>query len=894
MVYGDNGYSVSNFYRCVFLGTGRSTTFFHTLDNYIHLTECYFNADFIDANISIDSAWSNVMHNCHLDIDVTAPIGGGNHYIMGHYNFGGMGGAATSFIDVKFNGFTSQVTVTQETYPNCYGIASNFIAGVSYDYSLKGMVLLTDEQALTRSNYPQLDFDLIWTNTDGVTKPRLASLPALEVIHNYIDDYIRVYIETVGPNTFINADNESVEFTHSKAIASHSHVVCYASMDPDTLVDPANIVDYVMDSSTTSHFIAPCSDEGRWYVRVVYDDGISTDYIDYNFLHYHMRAQIIDIPVGNFKIWNDVGENSALIHGMVHHNGYVYGSSRAGGLNSTNRSIVKIKADDYSEYSYVIMFRNKIAQTGFLNVIEQIVYCQGFLWVWICGTGQSYTGTLARINLDDLDYILFNPLAGYVSSGPPIGTDGTYLFLCDEHNYLKIDTSLLLGSFASYGYDGSAVVLLPSAARLASLAWYNKDNPVLVDLPLAHAHVAYVHSVCADSRHVYFVHSTVTADSLGGYDPESGTNICFVNKVNKSTWTSEGTVTTPQCTDDMCQDDNYIYLSPEELRYPAQLGFTWGLVAIRKSDLFIRPLCSLHLLFHEKATYQLDRSGYGVQLLGQYLAVQLINSRQTVVISRENVDQWDINKPVGYATIALFGFTLDGVAVSAPLNEMVRDSNQWFHASIWASPSTFLKYQLPGFEDPLPPVVETILINTFIDETTLGGYVVDAGSSVVTENGFYWGTDPTNLVTQIIVAGITQAFQDVVSPAPGLYFFKAYATNDVGTGYGQVVPFVVGNTVVMSHDNDDAVVEYNDEACGQAVRCCKPAPGVATGTVGSVTDVDGVVYPTVVINEIEWMVKNVRIKKYSNLDAIPEVTDPNIWSGLTTGARCFYDNNTKN
>jgi uncharacterized protein (TIGR02145 family) len=53
-------------------------------------------------------------------------------------------------------------------------------------------------------------------------------------------------------------------------------------------------------------------------------------------------------------------------------------------------------------------------------------------------------------------------------------------------------------------------------------------------------------------------------------------------------------------------------------------------------------------------------------------------------------------------------------------------------------------------------------------------------------------------------------------------------------------------------------------------------------------------YPTVLIGTQSWSTSNLDIFAYRNGDPIPQVTDPLIWSNLTTGAWCYYENNTAN
>lgn len=80
---------------------------------------------------------------------------------------------------------------------------------------------------------------------------------------------------------------------------------------------------------------------------------------------------------------------------------------------------------------------------------------------------------------------------------------------------------------------------------------------------------------------------------------------------------------------------------------------------------------------------------------------------------------------------------------------------------------------------------------------------------------------------------------------------------------------------------------------GLAVRLCRLSkqhhltPGIYIGN-------DGQRYKTVVINNIEWMIENLKETKYKNGDTIPEEQDDSDWIALSTGAWCHYDNNSQN
>jgi uncharacterized protein (TIGR02145 family) len=51
---------------------------------------------------------------------------------------------------------------------------------------------------------------------------------------------------------------------------------------------------------------------------------------------------------------------------------------------------------------------------------------------------------------------------------------------------------------------------------------------------------------------------------------------------------------------------------------------------------------------------------------------------------------------------------------------------------------------------------------------------------------------------------------------------------------------------------------------------------------------------SIIIGSQKWMTKNLDVITYSNGDTIPQVTDKNQWSTLTTGAWCYYNNDSNN
>jgi uncharacterized protein (TIGR02145 family) len=60
-----------------------------------------------------------------------------------------------------------------------------------------------------------------------------------------------------------------------------------------------------------------------------------------------------------------------------------------------------------------------------------------------------------------------------------------------------------------------------------------------------------------------------------------------------------------------------------------------------------------------------------------------------------------------------------------------------------------------------------------------------------------------------------------------------------------------------------------------------------------VTDIDGHTYNTVIIGTQEWMAENLKTSIYLNGDQIANVSDGTLWSGLTTGAWAYYNNESQ-
>lgn len=154
-------------------------------------------------------------------------------------------------------------------------------------------------------------------------------------------------------------------------------------------------------------------------------------------------------------------------------------------------------------------------------------------------------------------------------------------------------------------------------------------------------------------------------------------------------------------------------------------------------------------------------------------------------------------------------------------------------------------------------------INTYaassITQTTIisGGYITMDEKSTIISCGVCWSMQ-NNPTTDNTKTADTLRNGKFISRISGLlpdttYFIRAYATNNIGTGYGTEI----------------------------AVRTLKNI---------IVTDADGNEYNSVTIGEQTWMASNLKVTHYNDGTQIPLITDSTAWSKLITPGYCWYNN----
>jgi len=167
--------------------------------------------------------------------------------------------------------------------------------------------------------------------------------------------------------------------------------------------------------------------------------------------------------------------------------------------------------------------------------------------------------------------------------------------------------------------------------------------------------------------------------------------------------------------------------------------------------------------------------------------------------------------------------------------------------------------------------ISTVVTNptTSVSSTgaSSGGNVLSDGGVSVTARGVAYGTtqNPTTANSTTSNGAGTGVFTSTITglTASTLYYVRAYATNAVGTAYGNQVSFTT------------------------------LAPPFTCGT-STVVDIDNNTYNTVQIGTQCWTQSNLKVNKYRNGDTIPTGLSYSAWLNTTSGAYAIYNNDPVN
>jgi len=169
------------------------------------------------------------------------------------------------------------------------------------------------------------------------------------------------------------------------------------------------------------------------------------------------------------------------------------------------------------------------------------------------------------------------------------------------------------------------------------------------------------------------------------------------------------------------------------------------------------------------------------------------------------------------------------------------------------------------------PIVSTIAVaEVTATSAKSGGFIFSDGGSPIIKRGVAYATHPMPTLSDFNTNNGTDTgyFESRLIGLNGStrYFIRSYATNSVGTQYGNQFDFLT-DTLILG------------------VRC---------QGLPSVFDNSGNSYFTVQIGNQCWMQSNLKTKKYANGDTIHNVINNTSWGSLLSGASAAYNNSSNN
>lgn len=157
---------------------------------------------------------------------------------------------------------------------------------------------------------------------------------------------------------------------------------------------------------------------------------------------------------------------------------------------------------------------------------------------------------------------------------------------------------------------------------------------------------------------------------------------------------------------------------------------------------------------------------------------------------------------------------------------------------------------------------------------TLNLDIVSSGTDYWVDYGFYYSNfnkipaegDYVESSTTTDASGYFSIYL-FGSVTPGiLYYYRAFAKNCSHTGYGETRAFTFpGNITGEIHFNPE--LDY-----------------------GSLADVDGNIYKTIVIGSQKWMAENLKTTRYNDNTDIPEILEAADWIGRSVPGFSYYIN----
>lgn len=680
------------------------------------------------------------------------------------------------------------------------------------NYNDQYATALTVEQFKDESNFLGWDFTNIWAM--GVDNPYLRNSSASLSKFNPVS-LLQTGPISIGAIQRISRTQFSVQLITDNT-ADFGIEVSDNGVEVDTKFNEKGTLIF----NTTKDYDA--------VLKVFYFAGQARMYgASQSYYHYYLdQIAVTDVTVDKYISLEKSGGRGAYIHGSILIGDYLYGTSR-GSYYTTTNSIVKVLASDVSQFEVF-----PISVLSGKGAWQMDSVCQIGNKLYTVAADSLYHNYMIVFDL------LTNTHQSYFinetnSSGAASCTDGTYLYVCLGRDLVsKIDPAV---------FNSSEKYNTSSPWPLQSLDFVNTSGIIAP------------HTMVVDSEHLYV--------GLGNGSSYSETSQTLL-KINKQTMQLVTAATgVPKMTDDMCQTDTHLFVGIEP-NSSTSYGAKIGCCAIRKSDMRVTMIRKLH------ETDLPDVNSYASLIFGKYL-IDLKTNSHIYALDISNPDSWN-DDDRGAHTLKVYKiFKPGGTTITDPINEVYLTESGKFVGFAWNSISYAVSFDLPGLDYFAEPTVITddaaIVGDTGV---SLSGYITSTGGKAVSEIGIIIGqvadlSDGTPFPVTPVTTEFEKAFNDLDF---GTYYFRTYAINAEGTGYGEIksftleyfaAPTVITEDAAIIGDDGASISGYIQDTGGKTVT----AIGVILGQAADLSD--GVNYPvTPIVNEFGKVFSNLAFGTY--------------------------------
>lgn len=261
----------------------------------------------------------------------------------------------------------------------------------------------------------------------------------------------------------------------------------------------------------------------------------------------------------------------------------------------------------------------------------------------------------------------------------------------------------------------------------------------------------------------------------------------------------------------------------------------------------------------------------GLHVGNGYMEVPLVNSglsgnaqaSDSITIQLAEADAPNLvvfTKKALLRTTGISYLTIAGDYIGKSYYIIIKHRNSletWSKAPILFAANTY--YNFSGLKQ-FPSVTTTAITSLQNTMVVSGGNVTSDGGIAVSARGVVWSTSPgptvalsTKTIDGTGLGQFTSNISGLFGNTP--YYVRAYATNSVGTSYGNEILFTTANFPL---------------------------------------DFNGNSYDTVVIGTQTWFAKNLKVANYRNGDPIPTGLTDAQWGATTNGAYAIYNNQVAN